>query len=120
MRARPRISRRVRFGVAAGLSVAESCWEVERMKPARAIVLAGRTVEEVNARRVAVSRTTLPAASTPPAQALDTAPARATARLGLVESASCRMSKAAFDDRSGQDGCVNAMRRRAANMSMPT
>ena len=90
------------------------------MKPARAIVLAGRTAEEVNARRVIDSRTTMPAVATPPAQAIDTAPARATARAGLVESASCRLSKVAFDDRSGQNGCVNAMRLRAADMSMPT
>ena len=89
------------------------------MKPARAIVLAGRTAEELNARRVAISRATMPAVSTPPAEA--PAPGtRATARAGLVESASRRMTRDAFDDRSDQRGCVNAMRLRAANMSMPT
>jgi hypothetical protein len=42
-------------------------WEVERMKPARSIVLADRTVEEIRARRVGVSRATMRAGAPPPA-----------------------------------------------------
>jgi hypothetical protein len=88
-------------------------WEVERMKPARIIVSAGRTVEEVSARRVAASRTAMPAAPLPPAATPD-------ARLELVDLAPCRTTGAAFHAKSGRCGRVDVIRSCAADMSMPT
>jgi hypothetical protein len=90
-------------------------WEVERMKPARVIVPAGETAEEVSARRVTVSRIAIPAVAPPPAATLDTAPA-----LGTRTIAPCRMNGVACDGTSGQRGSATAIRLRAANMSTPT
>jgi hypothetical protein len=98
-------------------------WEVERMKPARIIVLADRTVEEVKARSVAVSRTTMLTVAPLPAGTRDVALAlgtRMSVRASLVGPASSPRRDADFGDRSGPRGSVDAAPSRPANTPMPT
>jgi hypothetical protein len=97
-------------------------WEVERMKPARIIVPAGRKAEKASARSVADGRTTIPAAALPPAAALDALPAPGVRRntcAGLVDMAPCRTTGAAWHAKSGPGGHVDVIRSRTANMPMP-
>jgi hypothetical protein len=97
-------------------------WEVERMKPARIIVPTGRRVEKVSARPVADGRTTMPAVSLPPAAAPGALPApgpRHNTCAGLVDTAPCRTTRAAFHAKSGPCGRVDVIRLRTANMPMP-